>query len=120
MRLGADEVVGEERFNGGRVIDDFGVALLRLEFFWRSLQPIERALAGQRMPPITPAHAQGAGEVRLAHRQRQQRIVAQHVMVVEILIPLSQGQHALRNQFLDLMFDQSGVAVVTEASGKAL
>ena len=34
------------------------------------------------MPLIAPAQPLGAGKVRLAHRQRQQRIVAQRVMVM--------------------------------------
>ena len=57
------------------------------------LQPIQRALARQRFPPIP------AAEIRLPHQHGQQRIVTQIVVIVEIFKSQTQPGHALPNQF---------------------
>jgi hypothetical protein len=72
------------------------------------------------MPAVALARPLCAGEVALAHRQRQQRVVAQGVMVVEILIALRLCQHPLRDQLLHAVLDAGRVAMIGEALSKAL
>ena len=59
------------------------------------LQPVQRALAGQRITQITPSA-----------EQRQQRIGAQLLMVVEVFIAQRQPIDSLRQHLRQLVLDQ--------------
>ncbi|PCC68177.1 hypothetical protein NAEX_01186 [Nannocystis exedens] len=67
------------------------------------------------MAPVAHPLALLAGRIGLAYRQREQGIVAEHVVVVQVLVTTQQAQHALREQFLDGVLDAARVAVVPEA-----
>ena len=78
------------------------------------LQPVQRARPGQGMPPIPRPSPLQTGRVRLARRQRQQRIRPQPVVVVQILVPQRQPVHPLRHQLLHAVFDPPALAPVCE------
>ena len=77
------------------------------------LQPVERAFAGQRRT-IPAARRQLAGQ----HRQR--RVVAQLVVIDQILITQRNPEHALSDQRLDRVLDQRRRAAIGETRGKPL
>ncbi len=58
------------------------------------LEPVERARAGQRMAAVAVPHPVGAGDVAAADGQRQNAVVAQLVVVVEILVSQRSAQSA--------------------------
>ena len=65
-----------------------------------------------RPPPLSPR------DVRLPRRHRQQRVVPQHVVVVEVLVPAGQRQHPLAHELLDRVLDQRRIAMIREAGGE--
>ena len=77
------------------------------------LQAIERALAGQRLT-VGPQH-----RVQLARQHRERRVLAQLVVIVEVLVAQRQAEDALPHQRRDLMLDIARVAPIDEAFGKA-
>jgi hypothetical protein len=64
-------------------------------FVVAQLQPIERRGAGQRIASIVLAAPIQAQRVALVCGQREERVAAQRVMIVEILVTDGQAQHAL-------------------------
>jgi len=123
--LGRRRGVGrEERFHKPGldrrpVVDDFLVPRRRGGGRRRALEPVERALPGQRMAPVPHPLAGRAGHIALAGRHRQQRVVPQYVMVVEILVAAGQRQDPLRHELFHRVLDQLGSAVVREAVREA-
>ena len=79
----------------------------------RMLQPVQRALARQRRRLIAIA-------LELAQKHAQNRIAAQVVVVVEVLIAERQAEDALRDQGLERMNGEQRAAVVAKASGKPI
>ena len=63
------------------------------------LQPVERRLAGHRRAILAP-------RLELAGQHRHHRIVAQLVVVVEILVAERDPEHPLADQRRDLVLDQ--------------
>ena len=74
----------------------------------RMFQTVEGALAGQRRAVLAAAF-------ELAGQQRQQWIVAQLVVVVEILVSQGNAHDALGHQRADRVLCQAGIAVIGEA-----
>jgi hypothetical protein len=70
------EQVDQKPFDGDRVVTDLMIAL---RFQPAQLQPVQRRLAGQRCTVLAPG-SQPAGQHRI-------RIVAQVVVVIDILVP---------------------------------
>ena len=64
-------------------------------------QPVQRRLAGQRRA-VRPLRR------KLAGQHRQHRIVAQFIMVVEVLIAQRDADHPLHHQVSDLVLHQFG------------
>ena len=56
-----------------------------------------------------------ARRVRLPRRHCEQRVVPQHVVVVEVLVATGLSQHPLREEFLDRVLDQLRIPVIAEA-----
>ena len=63
------------------------------------LQPVERRLAGHRRAVLAP-------RLELARQHRHHRIVAQLVVVVEVLVAERDPEHPLADQRRHLMLDQ--------------
>ena len=78
----------------------------------RVLQPVQRALAGQR-------RAVGAPGLELAGQDRQHRVVAELVVVDQVLVAERDAEHALADQRRDLVLDPLRHARVAEAGGEA-
>ena len=99
--------------------DDLLVAALRVGPRGRQFQAVQRALAGQRLAAIARSATLLAGRIALADQRRQERIVPQVVVVVEVFVAQGQGEHPLGDQFVDRVLDQLGIAVIVEAGGES-
>jgi len=75
--------------------------------------PIERRLAGHRRTILAP-------RLKLAGQHRHQRIMAQFVVVVQILIAQRDPKHPLADQSRDPVLDQVGAPHVVKARGKPI
>ncbi len=110
-----EEVVHETVLDRAAVVDELVVARgLGLG----ALQTVERAAAGQGMAAVAGLTTLGSQQIRLADRQGQQHIVAQSVVVVQILVAQRLAEHALAQQLLDRVLDALGTPVVREARRK--
>ena len=85
----------------------------------RQLQPIERALAGQRFAAILRAPPLFSLHIVLAQCHGQHGIPPEFIVVVEILVAQRQPEHALRDQIQQRVLDLVCLTVVGEASGEA-
>ena len=71
------------------------------------------------MAPVALPQTAFAAEVVAAQGERQQAVVAQPVVVAEVLIPQRQPEQALGQLALQGMLAAAGVAVIDEAGGQA-
>ena len=76
------------------------------------LETIERALAGQSLA-VHPQH-----RAQLARQHRKRRVLAQLVVIVEILVAQHQAKNPLSDQRLHTVLDIAGITPVGEALGK--
>ena len=104
------EQVDQEPLDGNRIVTDLVIAR-RLQP--AQFQPVQRRLAGNRRAVL-------ASCCQLARQHRHHRVVAQLVVVIEVLIAERDPKHPLRQQGYDLMLDQMLAACVVEARGKPL
>jgi hypothetical protein len=104
MRL--QEQVDEQALDGGPVMADLVVAR---RLGPAQLQPVQRRLAGQRRAIRTPRR-------ELAGDRRHRRVMAQLVMVVQVLVPESDAEHALADQRRHPVLDQVRPACIRKAS----
>ena len=77
------------------------------------LQPVERALARHRRAVLAPRR-------ELAGQHRHHRVVAQLVMIIEVLVAQRDPEHPLAHQGRHLVLDQLLPPRVPEAAGEAL
>jgi hypothetical protein len=105
-----EKQIDKQRFDLCRIPGDAVVARRRRA---AQLQPVECRFAGQRRT-IPAARRQLAGQ----HRQR--RVVAQLVVIDQILITQRNPEHALSDQRLDRVLDQRRRAAIGETRGKPL
>jgi hypothetical protein len=71
----------------------------------RQFEPVQRALAGQRLVHFA-----------LAAEQRKQRIGAQLLVIVEVFVAQRQPEEALSQHLRQLVLDQQGRAAIAEAA----
>ena len=109
MRL--QEHVHEQAFDGAGVMAEAMVACRRCGR--RVLEPVQRRLAGERRT-VGPARR------KLAGQHRHDRIVAERVVVDEILVAERETEDALADQGRDAVFGTGRVATITEASREPL
>ena len=76
----------------------------------RVLKTVQRALARQGLA-VRPQH-----RMQLARQHRKRRVLAQFVVIIEILVAQHQAKDPLPNQRLDLVFDVTGIATIGEAT----
>ena len=114
-RVRLQEHIDEQPVDRGTIVADLVIAAgrARLAFRWRMLEPVERALAGERGAALV-AHRQ------LAHHRGEKRIVAQLVVVVDIGIAERLAEDPLTDQRDDAVLDPIGIALVRECSCEAL
>ena len=103
------ELVDKKPFDGYRIVTDLVIAR-RLKL--AQLQPVQRRLARNRRAIL-------ASRRKLARQHRHHRIVAQVIVVVEILVAQRQAKHALCDQIQQRVLDLIGFAIVSEANGEA-
>ncbi len=82
------------------------------------LEAVERALASQSFASVAGSHAAVPRGVRLLDQHRQQRIVPQLIVVVEVLVSQGQPIDPLRDEFQDRMFHELWIAVIAEAASQ--
>ncbi len=92
-----------------RVVADLVIARRRPRR--RVLQPVQRRLAGERRA-VRPPRLELAGE------HRHHRIMAQLVVVDQVLVTQRQGEHTLADQRRDAVLRQRRIAAVLETSRK--
>ena len=108
-RPGLDEEVGEERLKRLGVVGDPVIAP-RLPVPGRMLEAVQRALARQRRAALAPS-------TELVGQQRQQRVVAQGVVIVEVLVAQREARDPLSHQGPDRVLRQTRIAPVRETGG---
>jgi hypothetical protein len=101
------EQVDEEAIHGVMIDRDLFVARLCGDRRAGEFKAIERALAGA-----------GRGEIGRFGEHRDQGIMTQRVVIVQILVPQRESVHALPHERLDRMRDARRIAMVREAGGK--
>ncbi|ESX23341.1 hypothetical protein X765_29085 [Mesorhizobium sp. LSHC440B00] len=104
------EQIDEQRLDRRRIVADLVIAR-RLRP--AQLQPVERRLAGNGRAFLVTARLELAGQ------HRQHRIMAQLVMVVQVLVAERQREDALADKRLHLMLDRCRPAGIHETAGKA-
>ena len=104
------ELLHEQRLDRRRPIADL---VIRPRLRTAQLQPVQRRLAGHRraVPPL---------RLQLAGQHRHHRIVAQRIVVDQILVAQRDAEHPLAHQGAQLMFDQPPIALIHEAGGEAV
>ena len=108
--MGVEKQIDKQPLDRRGVIADLVIAgrLLAAQF-----QPVERRFAGQRCA-IGPFCRQ------LAAQHRQHQIMAQLVVVDQVLVAQRDPEHTLPDQARHRVLDQIGVPVIGETAGKAL
>ena len=109
-RMRLQEQVDQEILYRHRIVADLVVARRRK---LAQLQPVERRLAGHRCAVLAP-------RLKLARQHRHQRIAAQFVVVVEVLVAERDPKHPLADQRRDLVLDQVRPPLVVKARRKPL
>ena len=105
-----EEEVDEQLLDRRSVVADLVVARRRQG---RVLEPVERALAGERSAVLAPG-------LELACQRRQHRIVAQLIVIDQVFVPERDAEHPLRHHGRNRMLDPGLGTTVIEAGGEPL
>jgi hypothetical protein len=108
MRI--QEQLDQKIFDRHRIVADL-VVTRRLQP--AQLQPVERRFAGDRCAILAP-------RFKLARQHCHQRIVAQFVVVVDILITERDPEHPLADQRRNSVLDQVRAPLVVKARRKPI
>jgi len=117
-RLALNVEVHQGLVGGLKIERDFLVAGGAAGLGGRELEPVERAFAGPGLAAVALAAAFFAFQVALARQHRQQRIGAQAVVIVEVLVTQRQAVDPLADQLAHGVLDRVGIAVVLKAGGE--
>jgi hypothetical protein len=106
--VGVEEEVDEQALDRLGIVADLVVArgLGR-----RVLEPVQGALAGQRRAVLAPG-----GE--LASKRREHRVVAQLIVVDQVLVAERDAEHALGHHRRDAVLDPPRRPAIVEAAGE--
>ena len=116
-RMGFEKNVHEESIHGSSVQHDLLVPSVR-SALRRHFQPIQRTLAGQRLPSILLPAPTLAGGICFLDQCGKEGIDHQFVMVIQVLISQHQPVHPLGNELPQCVLDQTGIPIVGEAIGE--
>jgi len=105
-----EEEIDQQTLDRRRIMGDLAVALRADR---RMLEPVERALAGERCAVRPP-------RLELAGQHRHHRVVAQLVVVDHVFITERDPDHPLTDQRRDGVLDARRIPAVAEAGRKAL
>ena len=117
-RLGLDVEIHQQAIHGRLVHHDLLVASVGLGIRRRQLQPVQGALARPGFAPVLLPPPVLALHVPLAGQQRQQGILPQLIVVVEILVAQGDAVHALPHQLADAVFHQVRSPVIAKTGGE--
>ena len=117
-RLRLNVEIGQQTVDRACVENDLLVTAGRVGVGGGPLEAVESALAGAGVAAVLGSAALLACEVLLAAQQRQQRVGAQLIVIVEVLITQHQPVDALGDQLAHAVFDLRGLAVIAEAGGE--
>jgi hypothetical protein len=109
MRL--DEQIDEQPLDRRPVMADLVIARRRLRR--RVLQPVQRALPGQRLAVLAPGF-------QLAHRRRQHRVEPQLVVIEQVFVAERYPHHPLADQHAQRMLDQRRRPTIAKTTGKPI
>src|SRR4051812_34162052 len=106
---GVEEEVDEHGLDRSSVVPDLVIA--RGGIGWSMLQPVERALASEQ---------RGSGVIRLeaAQQSPQHGVMAQVVVVDQVLVPERQAEDALPHEAPHPMGDESWMTTIAKARGE--
>jgi hypothetical protein len=108
-RMRVEKQIDKQTFDRRRIMTDLVIAG---RFLAAQFQTIERRFASQR-------RTIGALGFELAAEHRQHRVMAQLIMVVQVLIAQRNPEHPLTHQPWHLVHEQIGITIIGEAVGKA-
>ncbi len=117
--MGLKEQGHQQPVDVARLRDDLLVPVRGRHLRRARLQMVQRARRGQRMTPVTLPDTPGPGHVRTAAGQGQGGVVAQPVMVVDILVTQRKGNHPLCDKGLEVMLDTLGIAMIDKTGREA-
>jgi len=107
--MAVEEEVDEQTLDRRRVMADSMVAARRQR---RMLEPVQGALAGERRAVL-------ALGPKLAGERRQHRVVAQLIVVDQVLVAERDAEHALRHHCRDAVLDLCLGAAISKAGRKS-
>ena len=110
LPVGVEEEIDEEPLDRLRLMTDAAVAMGACG---RVLQPVQRRLAGKRRTARAPG-------LQTPQHHTQNRIVAQRVVVDQVLVAQRDPEHPLAHQGCDVVHHTRGRASVQEAGGEAV
>jgi hypothetical protein len=110
--------VHEELFELRRLRQDLLVAGSLAQDAPGGLQTIEGTLAAQRLAPIAGIPSAGTFQILFPAQQRQKRVGAQLIVVVEV--SQAQSIDSLREQFVDAVLNEFGIAQIKKALRKPI
>ena len=117
-RDGLHRAFKQQRFNLLRIGLD--LAIVPIGFLRSEFQPIQRTLAGQRFALVLSQMPSFPKQILPSTAQRQQRIVTQTLMIIDVLIAKREAVHALLDENRQLMFDIALVPKIREALAEPL
>ena len=110
LPVGVEEKIDEERLDGVRLMTDPAIAMGARG---RVLQTVQRRLAGKRRTARTPG-------LQTPQHHPQNRVVAQRVVVDQVLVAQRDPEHPLAHQGGDVVHHTAGRAPVREAGREAV
>jgi hypothetical protein len=112
------EDIQEKLLNAIASRDDLLVPAFRVGPDGRQFQSVQRALARQRFATVPFPHPFLPQRILFAHQHRQQWIVTQLIVIVEVFVAQREAVDALAQQLQHRVFDLLRVTVVDETLGE--
>ena len=113
--LPVEEDLDEKAVYGVAIEHDPAITILLGLTCQTPLQPVQRALARQRFSSVRLLAPISAERISFPRQNRQQRILAQLLVIAQILVTEGDSVHPLAHELLDAVLDQPGVAIIGEA-----
>jgi len=112
------EVFDREALDLRPIVKDLVVPAIACPFASRTLQSLQRTAACQRLAVISGPLSFAALHIVLLPLGCKQRVVAQLVMIVDILVPEADPIDPLRQHLANTVLTVTGVTTVDEALGE--